>query len=94
MANTLAYVFGGLAVAAGVLGSLTMLVFGMASLANSTPEQLRTGKQILWLIALGGLACAIGGVWLMVAARPWWGLAVGGLPAAACFVAMVWLTLK
>ena len=44
-----------LAIAVGVLGTLMVLVFAMASGANSTPEQIRQIKLIM--LASGWYCC-------------------------------------
>lgn len=72
--------FAGLAVAAGVLGTLMILVMCLAGGANSTPLQIRRIKQIMLLTAVLGAAMAAGGIWLIVKGFPGYAALVGGFP--------------
>ena len=82
------------ALVAGVFGWLMLLVFCMACAPNSSPEQLHMIKMWMLAIAVAGLLTLAGGIWLTAAGKPWIGAGVGGLPAAAVFIMMVWLSFK
>jgi hypothetical protein len=85
--------FAGLAVAAGVLGTLTMLVMCLAGAPNSSPPQIRRIKQIMLLSAVLGAAMAAGGIWLIVQGHPWWAALVGGFPMIFVTGGIVYLSL-
>jgi len=68
--KTVYAVFAVAAVIVGLIGTATLLVLLMASAANSKPHQLRVIKWMTLASAVGGLACAAGGVWLLTVGRP------------------------
>ena len=83
-----------LAIAVGVLGTLMVLVFAMASGANSTPEQIRLIKLVMLTSGIVGVGCVVGGIVLIVKGFPGWASLVGALPMIFVFVMMVWLTVR
>jgi hypothetical protein len=81
-------------VALGALGTLTWLVFLLASSPNSSPQQAQAIRWMMLAAAIIGLATFVGGIWLTAAGRPGLGGAIGAVPMAALFVAMIVLTLR
>lgn len=75
----------------GVLSTLTHLTFLLAGSANAAPGALHVIKWQVWVALLCGLACAGGGVWLIVRSHPLWAAVVGGLPVLLFIAGMIWL---
>jgi len=83
-----------LAIAAGALASLSLIVLCFAGAPNSSDAQLRMIYTYMALAAIGGLACAGGGIALIVYQRYWPAAVVGGLPIAVLFVLIAWVSIK
>lgn len=79
---------------AGALGSLMLLTLCMAGGANSTPHQIHVIKMWMLAITIVGLLTFVGGIWLTAVGKPWIGAGVGGVPAVATFILIVWTALK
>jgi hypothetical protein len=78
-----------LALAAGILATLMMLVMCMAGGANSSPEQIVLLKRLMLGFGLTGL-CSVGGAIALLAFRmPWWGAGAGALPVLVMIVATI-----
>jgi hypothetical protein len=93
-ARVIPTVLGGLAVAGGLLCTVMLVVLFFASMPNSKPDELRQIKLYTWGVFLGGLACAVGGTWLLIAGRPWWGAGVGILPFVGMIVLFTWVSIR
>lgn len=83
---------GSLAVAAGVVGTLMILVMLMAGGANSTPQQITTIKWLLAGFSAAGLVCLVGGIVLIARSFPITGGAVGVLPMVLVFAGLIWFS--
>ena len=83
-----------LAIAAGVLGTLTLATMLLAGGANSSPEQIRQIKLLLLATAVGGLTCMGVGILLVFKSHPLWGGIVGAVPMGIVFTGIVWLTVS
>lgn len=83
-----------LALAGGIVATVMLLSLLLASAPNSSPQQLRTIRRLMWLSGVGGLLCAVAGTWLLLAGRPWWGAAVGAVPVAATLTLLVYVGLR
>lgn len=78
-----------LALAAGILATLMMLVMCMAGGANSTPEQIVFLKRLMLGFGLTGLFSVAGAIALLVFRMPWWGAGAGALPVLVMIVATI-----
>ena len=85
----MAAVFSVLSMAAGALATLMMLVMLMASGANSSPAQILQIKWMMIGVAVIGLGGLVGGIWTLVAGRPWVSAGIGIVPAVAVMVLVV-----
>lgn len=74
----------------GIFGTLCSLTFLMAGGANSTPEQIRTIKQLLLAAGVLGVASIAGAIVLLVYRQPIWSPIVGVLPLVVFVVAIAW----
>lgn len=70
------------AVAVGALGTLSFVVFVMAGMANTKPEDANFFYRLIAAILIGGAVCLGGGVWLLIAGRTGWASVVGIFPLA------------
>lgn len=74
---------------AGCLATLTMLVMLMAGGANASPAHITQIKWMMLGISAVGVAGLVGGIWAVVAGRPWLGAGLGGLPVVVVVVLVV-----
>jgi hypothetical protein len=77
----MAAVFSVLSMAAGALATLMMLVMLMAGGANSSPAQILQIKWMMMGVAVIGLGGLVGGIWTLIAGRPWVSAGIGIMPA-------------
>jgi hypothetical protein len=87
-------ILSGLAIAAGVLGTMTLFTFCIACGANSSPAEIRTIKLWMLAIVLSGMLCLGGGVLLAARGMPIYGSVVGAMPMIILVSLMVWLTIS
>jgi len=92
--KTVYAVFAVAAVIVGLIGTATLLVLLMASAANSKPHQLRVIKWTTLASAVGGLAFAAGGVWLLTVGRPGWSIFAGVFSVIFFFGLIAWVSIK
>lgn len=79
------------AIAAGVLGTLCILVMIMSMGANSTDEQIRMLYRWMLISTAAGLVCLGGGIFLLIKHHPGWAAVLGGLPMIVVVVGIIWL---
>jgi hypothetical protein len=87
--NVLKVILAALATLAGVAGTLMFVVFLLAGSANSKPEDARRIFQWTWAIGIGGLACLIAAIALMIIGHNAVAATVGALPLVAMIAFMV-----
>jgi len=77
----------------GGLATLAVAVMLLASMPNSSPQQLR--ELNLWLasVVVAGIGGLGGGIWALVVHRPWLSAGLGLAPAAYGVGLLVLLTL-
>lgn len=83
-----------LAVAAGAIGTLTLLTLEMAGGANSSEAQIRQLKMWMLVTGVGGLVSLAGGIWLIVKGMPGWGGLLGALPMIVLVVGIIWVSIR
>lgn len=69
-----------LSTTAGLLASLTMLVFLMAAMANASQTEIRQGKMMMLGVAAAQVAMLVLGIWLMAERKHLTAAIVGILP--------------
>jgi hypothetical protein len=76
--------------------TLCWMVFIVAGMANSSPQQEANLWRFFWAVAAGGLVCAAAAMTLIVHDRPGLGSIVGATPLAALVgflvLALAWPT--
>ena len=92
--HTLYTVLATLAIAAGIVGTLTIVTFLLAGGANSSPEQIRQIKWWILATVVGGLICLGLGTLLVFKAHPLWGGLVGAVPFVFVFASIIWLQIS
>lgn len=75
---------------AGLLATVTLLVFMAAGGANLSPAAAQTLARVMWVTGFAGLICLAGDAVAITAGRPWVGSIVGGLPVAVMMVLFAW----
>ncbi|CAN5496374.1 hypothetical protein BH10PLA1_BH10PLA1_03610 [soil metagenome] len=83
-----------LAIVAGVLATLVIVVLCFAGTPNSSDAQLRAIYRYIALAGVGGLICMAAGIVLAVYRRYEWAGFIGGVPLLTLFCLIVWVALK
>lgn len=83
-----------LTIAAGVIGTLTILGFTLAGSPNASPELLRNLKRFMIGTSIGGLICLIVGIVLLAKGLPGWAALVGGFPVLFIIGAIIWVMIS
>jgi hypothetical protein len=72
----------GIVVGAGT--TLCAMIFIVAGMPNTSPEQQVKMWRLFWGIAAAGFLCAAGGIMLIITGRPGFAAVVGALPMLLC----------
>lgn len=81
-------------VAISVVIALCVLVFLLASGANSTPAQIRELKIMCWSLVLASVLGVGAMIWLLILKRPWWSLVAASEPGAFALIMLVMLFIR
>jgi hypothetical protein len=79
---------------AGLLGTLTLVVFMAAGGANSTPAAAQTIVRLMWATGFVGLLCMAGSVAAIYGGKPGVGSIVGGMPFIVLTVLFLWTAIS
>ena len=82
------------AVAIGLLGTLTWLMLILMGMANMTPEQLVGMRRLAWGSVFGGLAVTVAAAWLVGRGQTWWGLGLSISPLLLLVLIAIWIEIR